>query len=218
MNLEVKKLAGIAGLVFVVLNVAAGLALAPQPPLASDSVHKIVSYYADHRTALLLQGYVFGLSWVAYLIFLGGLWGRIRTSLTWAPVAVAGGAVWLALQVVSQATISSLADRIAGHYPAASTMVGLHDHVIMLFGFSFFPLIALLVGGSLASKLAGVLGTIGSLFGLIVAAVALIAGLLLVWPSSQGLAILEVLDYLAFLIWSAWISVALIRRPEAALP
>jgi hypothetical protein len=206
-----QQVTGVAGIVFAILSFIGGIALAPQPPMSTDAAGSIVSFYANHRTGLLLQGYVFGISWLAFLIFLAGLHRALRASEQWATLVASAGVAWLALNVASQAAISTLAARVARDFPDHATVVALHTVVVMLFSFSFFALSALLIGAGAAGLASRTLGRWLCLFGYGLAGLALVTALSLVWPDAQGLYALLVIDYLLFLVWSVWASVVILR-------
>jgi hypothetical protein len=180
MNLRWQQIAGLAGIIFAVLNVIGGLVLVPQPPMVDDSVSKIVSYYADHQTGLLVQTYVFGISWVVFAVFLGGVRRTLRGADMWAGLTLIGAVAWLALNMVSQGIIAGLAARIAKHFPAAATMVGLHDATVMLFALSFFGIAGMLTGVSKGARETGAFGGWHGWFGYAIAAFALVTSLAIV--------------------------------------
>jgi hypothetical protein len=216
MNVPWQRTAGVAGLVFAILATIAGLVLAPQPPMSNASVSTIVHYYADHRTGILIQGYVFGLSWVAFLVFAGGLWRALRASDMWASAALIAAGVWLALNMVSQSTISGISDRVAGSFPIPATIIGMHSQIVMYFGFSFFALAAL-VGAAVTGALqTGIWSRWLCWFGYLVAALALVAALSLAVPSNGALFALLVIAYLLFTIWVIWASIELLRTRAIA--
>jgi hypothetical protein len=72
-----QKLAGAAGIFFIVLTLASGFIVSP-PPTPNESATKFLEYYSDHRNALLLQGIVSLLANIPAFIFVGGLWNLLR--------------------------------------------------------------------------------------------------------------------------------------------
>src|SRR5579864_3143763 len=140
MNLRWQQIAGLSGIIFAILAVIGGLALAPQPPMVDDSVSKIVSFYGNHQTGLLVQTYVFGISWVVFAVFLAGIAHALRGADMWSSLVVISGAVWLALNMGSQAISAALTARIAQKFAGGAALVGLHDVTVMLFGLSFFAI------------------------------------------------------------------------------
>src|SRR6266516_2041782 len=67
-----ERLAAGGGIVAAVLT-AIGFLLPGTPPGPGDSASKVVAFYADKRSALLLQGVLFFVALAFYLWFLGAL-------------------------------------------------------------------------------------------------------------------------------------------------
>jgi hypothetical protein len=82
------------GIAAVVAIVVSGF-MVPQPPKANASAGKLLSYYVDHRRALLFSQWLGGLGIALFLWFVGslrGAWGRaLDTAAGFSAVAFAGG-------------------------------------------------------------------------------------------------------------------------------
>jgi hypothetical protein len=95
-----------AGIVFVVLIVIAAL-IGGAPPKPTDSAAKIGTYFRDNQDALKVGAYLNGLAAVAFLLFLGSLWARLRRvegpASRLSVVALAGGIATLGLAVIADA-------------------------------------------------------------------------------------------------------------------
>jgi hypothetical protein len=106
-----KKVAGCAGIVFVVLF-AAGIILAGNSPALNASAAKITQYYQNHHAAILVSELLINLASVVLLWFLGGLHANLRQRDEHgflAPVVLASGAATVTLGMMSD-----LAGTVAG--------------------------------------------------------------------------------------------------------
>ncbi|MEA2589988.1 MAG: hypothetical protein QOH66_2915 [Actinomycetota bacterium] len=87
----VGALCGIAA----VLAFLASAFIVPQPPKSDASVDKILTYYVDHRRALLFSQWLAGLGTALFLWFVGslrGAWGRaLDSAAEFSAIAFAGG-------------------------------------------------------------------------------------------------------------------------------
>lgn len=72
-----QKIAGAAGVAFIVMTLASGFIVTP-PPSPNESATKFLEYYTDHRNALLLQGIVALLANIPAFLFIAGLWNLLR--------------------------------------------------------------------------------------------------------------------------------------------
>lgn len=101
-----------AGIVFVVLVVIAAL-IGGAPPKPTDSTGVIGSYFRDNQDALKVGAYLNGLAAVTFLLFLGGLWTRLRRvegqASRLSVVALAGGIAALGLAVIANAVTAYVA-------------------------------------------------------------------------------------------------------------
>jgi hypothetical protein len=98
-----RKVAGCAGILFVVLFVA-GIALAGNSPALNASTANITQYYQNHHAGILVSELLINLASVVLLWFLGGLHAILRRRDErgfLAPVVLASGAATVALGMVS---------------------------------------------------------------------------------------------------------------------
>lgn len=72
-----QKLAGAAGVVFVVATVVAIFMVSP-PPSPDESPAKFLEYYSDHRSAIIAQALVGLLANIPAILFIAGLWNVLR--------------------------------------------------------------------------------------------------------------------------------------------
>jgi hypothetical protein len=106
-----KKVAGYAGILFVVLF-AVGIILSGNSPALNASTAKITQYYQNHHDAILVSELLINLASVVLLWFLGGLHANLRQRDehgVLAPVVLASGAATVALGMMSD-----LAGTVAG--------------------------------------------------------------------------------------------------------
>ena len=211
MSLQSMRIAAVCGIIFTILAAIGGVVLAPIPPMESSAPGVIAAYYANHRTGLLVQGYVFGIAWIGFLVFLAGLRDVLDRARIWATLALAGGVTWLALNFVSQATISGLTDRVAGHFATGSTIVAMHDQIVMYFSYSFFALAACLIGAATGGQVAGVLSRWLCWAGYAVAAVAIVTTLGIIWTDNSVLFTLASVDFVLFVLWVLAASISMLR-------
>jgi hypothetical protein len=155
-----QKVAGYAGILFVVLF-AAGIVLSGNSPALNASTAKITQYYQNHHAAILLSELLINLASVVLLWFLGGLHAVIRQRDEHgflAPVALASGIATVSLGVASDLA-GTVAALLAGQHSLADPSltralldINTGAHV------AFFPL-AVLTATLAAAVLQGVLGT-----------------------------------------------------------
>lgn len=103
LNDRQQKVAGCAGILFVVLF-AAGIVLSGNSPALNASTAKITQYYLNHHAAILVSELLINLASVVLLWFLGGLHANLRQRDEpgfLAPVVLASGAATVALGMVS---------------------------------------------------------------------------------------------------------------------
>ena len=72
-----ERVAGVAGIVSVVTS-ALGTFIVGAPPAADATMAKIRSYYAHHRTELLVQMLLLAVGAIALIMFVGGLRSYLR--------------------------------------------------------------------------------------------------------------------------------------------
>jgi hypothetical protein len=147
MNGRQRKVAGWAGVVFVVLFVA-GIALSgvASSPALNGSAARITQYYQGHHAGILVSELLINLGSVALLWFLGGLFAILRQRDEHgflAPVVLGSGVAAVILGMMSDlaGTVASLL--AAQHHLADPSLTRalyeLNDGVHM----AFFPIVAL---------------------------------------------------------------------------
>ena len=211
-----RRLAGISGVVFVVLSVAI-LATAPPPPTLTSSAAEIVTYYADHQGGFLLGNYLGALALVPAFVVLVYLAVTIRD-------AEAGrGSLWV-LAITTSATalgvtivLFALLQAAAVVAPAGppSTAKAVSDVANVTFGFFFVPMgaaVGAIAWGFLATRTMPV--WIGW-SGIVVALLQLVGSLgtvVITGPLAAG-GIVTLVAFSALIAWFLVISVILLVRP-----
>jgi hypothetical protein len=110
-NRRQHKVAGCAGILFVVLF-AAGIVVSGNSPALNASAAKITLYYQDHHAGILVSELLINLASVVLLWFLGGLHAILRQRDErglLAPVVLAAG-----IATVAAGMVSDLAGTVAG--------------------------------------------------------------------------------------------------------
>jgi hypothetical protein len=72
-----QKLAGAAGVVFIVATLVSAFIVSP-PPSPDESAAKFVEYYSDNRTVLLVQMIIAVLADIPAFLFIAGFWQLLR--------------------------------------------------------------------------------------------------------------------------------------------
>jgi hypothetical protein len=157
-----RKVAGWAGILFVVLFVA-GIALSgvSNSPSLNASTAKITQYYQSHHAGILAAELLINLACVALLWFLGGLFAILRQRHEHgflAPVVLGSGVATVALGMVSDLA-GTVAGLLAAQHSLADpsltrALLEINTGVHM----AFFPL-AVLTAALAAAILQGVIGT-----------------------------------------------------------
>jgi hypothetical protein len=115
-----QRVAGSAGILFVVLF-AAGIVLSGSSPPLNASTVKITQYYQNHHAGILVAELLINLASVVLLWFLGGLHASLRRRDEHgllAPVVLASGAATVALGMVSDLA-GTVAGLLAGQHSLA---------------------------------------------------------------------------------------------------
>jgi hypothetical protein len=221
MRLRRDLISGSAGILFVVLSLGAAQALGDTPTY-DDEGAAIAAWYADHSTRFLVAHTTAGLVFlIFYIPFLAGLSERLREAEglnpIWSTVAFAGGILC----------------------PAAGTARGLFATAPALLGGDVSPEIAsfamaagaygLIVSGAMSGVLMGgasvlILGTralwiwLGWLGGAAAIASFLSLAAIIERDPEGPFALLSSIAWLAFFVWIAGTSVALMRPSVKAWP
>ena len=72
-----QKLAGAAGIVFIVGTLVSAFIVSP-PPAADEPAAKFLTFYSDHRTVLLVQMIIALLANIPAFLFVAGFWNLLR--------------------------------------------------------------------------------------------------------------------------------------------
>jgi hypothetical protein len=131
--------AAVAGLAFIVADLAALLAGGPLPAI-DDPVPELADFYADSSTRLLAQAYLRGIAMALLVVFAVALRAALRDRDDWARVFELGAVVVAAIELVRVAVVAALAlnhDRL----PEDSLAV-LHAGGLVLGAAIAFPLAA----------------------------------------------------------------------------
>ncbi|GEM_PF-959473 len=204
MGMSRERLGAIGGIVFVVLVVVSTF-IAPGPPKASDPVEKITTYFTDHRSAILLSGYLGSLALIPVIVFIAALYALLRDA-----EGLSGG---LALASFGSALITGVFATMTGVLNSvlaftgrdadAATIRGLYNLDQMAGTFIWFPLVAWLLFASLVMlRMAGGYRWVGWL-GMLEAIVGLLSGASL--ARSGFFALGGILGLIAFLIFAVWV-------------
>jgi hypothetical protein len=160
-NSRQQKVAGCAGILFVVLF-AAGIVLSGNSPALNASTATITQYYQDHQAGILLSELLINLASVVLLWFLGGLHAILRQRDEHdllAPAVLASGVATVALGMVSD-----LAGTVAGLLAAQHSLADPYLNRALLdintgIHLAFFPL-AVLTATLAVAILRGAIGAI----------------------------------------------------------
>lgn len=194
----------IGGIAFVVLSLIATF-IAPSPPQASDGADKITAYFVDHRTAILLSGYLNGLSLIPIILFIAALYALLHDA-EGAPGRLALMAFGAAILSGTLATLSAIVSSVlafVGKDSDAATVRGLYAFSQMTGVFIWFPVAAWLLAASLimlgmagAYRWIAWLGLLGVIVGLLEGASV---------AKSGFFALGSILGLAAFLLFAIWI-------------
>lgn len=77
---EALRLAGIAGIVFAVGNLAAGFMVPAAPPSTGDSAEDFLAFLSDHRRLWLLSSAINILLIIPAVVFIAGFWRILRAA------------------------------------------------------------------------------------------------------------------------------------------
>jgi hypothetical protein len=208
-----ERWAAATGFAFFALLVL-GFAIVPAaPPKANDSVAKITSYYVDHRKALLIAGYLGGLSLVFGLWFIGSLRSYLRQAEggvgRLSAVAFGAALVSAAVAIFSGVATNALAFKIAGTQGTAAVVRTLFDLSSMAVGFLWFP----------AAVWAAATGTVAWRTGAfpkwyaqvsLLGAIVFVVGGTSVYVDNGALATGGVYGFIVFIVFALWILVTTI--------
>jgi hypothetical protein len=203
-----------AGILFVVLVVIAAL-IGGAPPKPTDSVAKITSYFRDNQDALKVGGYLNGLAAVAFLLFLGSLWTRLRRVEgavgRLSVVALSGGIAALGLAVIADAINSYLALYVGDLGSATKAFYVL---AVIVLSFAAFGLAVFVSATSVMILRHSLVERWLGWIGVAIAGLWLIAG---IGVADNNTAI-HTVGFIAFLLWAGWILVLAVLMLTRELP
>jgi hypothetical protein len=209
--------AAVAGLVFTALVVAS--IFAPVTPSTDSPAEDIAAQLAGDRTAhhfSLLLGF---LADVAFLVFLAGLWSRLRRwegpAGMFAPLVLTAGAAVVALMLVSGGLHLALVQYVSGGQPdpaALPALTALNDWV----GGAIVPAsVAMFLGAAVAilttRALPRWLGWLAAATSLL-----LLISLAQIFQTTPGEGVVGIAGFAGFLLFLVWVlatSVVLLLQP-----
>ena len=215
------RIAGVAGLAFVVLVVAGNVVVgSTSPPMGSVTGPEIVSYYAANAATLRVMGYLAPVIWITLPLFALGL--RVRVgggeqsgARAWATLGVAGAIMQNA--IFSTVIASALVLTSLGAEAQPDLALSIWRWQRAAFGLNGTSLVLALGGMSLASLRGGVAPRWVSIGGLVGAAILLVSTALL--PIEFGGSTIPPFGLVGFLLWLLFIAVSgvrLVSGPRAA--
>jgi hypothetical protein len=224
-----RKVAGVAGLVFVVAILFSAF-LPGSPPMADDSTAKVIKYFHDHRDSILFANYLGGIGIVAILVFVAALRNFFRVAEGDLPapstLILTGGIAAAAVATIGGIFTTVLAYRIPGSGAAISPLTlggslplvqSLYDLNLYAFTFLSFPLAVLIGGASAAIMRTRALPSWLAMLGFVIVAIQLVAGAAF---STSGFFMpgggVGFLGFISFLLWVLITSVVLLTRKPAA--
>jgi hypothetical protein len=175
-----QRVAGIAGLVFVVALLVSFLALTPSGmPKVNDAPLKWASWVADHRSRLQVANYVAGIGFVGLLFFtaaLSNVFARIEGPLRGpSTLIVVGGATAVAVGAFG-GTMSAVLDFRTTPASDLGVVRALVDAERLAFTLISFPAAVLLAGGGISTLRSGVLPRWSGWLALVAAVLSLAGG------------------------------------------
>lgn len=199
----------LAGVAFVVLAAVSAF-IAGSPPKLDDPDKKIIEFFTDNQDALRVGAYLGGLSNVAFLWFLGSLFGRLRRA-----EGGAGRMAGVALTgAVAAVTVTFVANGI-GAYSALhveSSAFGYRLSSVM-FGFTGFAIAVFTAGVSVVLWNHDVLP---KWFGYLGEAIAVGWFVAAAGVTTENSTIFTI-GFIVFIAWALWVaalSIQLYRTPE----
>jgi hypothetical protein len=148
---RVRRLGGLAGIVFVVTG-AVALVLPGTPPKADES-EKVGSFFADKHDQILAGNYIVGIAFVFFLLFAAALRSHLgavdRDGLRPGAVLLPGAAVGTALVLAGAAVLDGAVFQVAAA-DDRNLNVALYHVSSQLFSAAGFGLAAFFVGAGMA--------------------------------------------------------------------
>ncbi len=216
-----RRVAGIAGLIFVVFFVLGNLL--SQPPKATASSQEIISYFASHQGSQLYVDYLVLVLGFFVVVFAAGVWTTVRVgererAEAWSVAGFAGAigiAILLALLAAADAVLARSESGLSGQPALARALFSLD----LFIGNAIDPFLALFLAGmSVASLRSRAFPGWTGWVGLLGAALTFVSGLQLV-SASPAWAVASVIDAVLILVWLLALSVyMLVLQREASKP
>jgi hypothetical protein len=207
----VERYGALAGVGFVVFILLAGF-VGGIPPIPTDSSQEITRYFRDNQDELQLAAYLNGLALVAFLWFLGTLFGRLRRSEggtgRLAGIALTGGVVGASLATLGNALLAEATLRPGGAPEA-------WPQSAVILGYAAFGIAVLTLAASAVIARSGLMAPWVGWLGALVGIGWLVGGLAVATTNDA----IGVVGLVAFLAWAAWIlvvSLMLLTRSDAA--
>jgi hypothetical protein len=212
-----RRIAGLAGIAFVVLFLVAFVGLTPTDgvPDSGDTPQKVAAYVQEHRNTLLAGYAVLALSGLAIILFIAGLLVTLRrdgAETLWVVTAAVGGLISGGTFLAGLALLEASAFR-----PASDPQIqqALRDAGFLAFNTSGIGLAALVGALALSSNRVAWLGGWTLPFGLVVAVLQALGAATLKGDgamSPEG--VVAVIAAVSFAVWALVISVLALRAPE----
>jgi hypothetical protein len=214
-----QRVAGIAGIIFIVAAAIAAFAIAPSGmPKVNASPARWAEFVGDHRSRLQVSNYVFGISFVALLFFSSALSnffarreGPLRGPST---LIVVGGASTVAVAALGGTLGAVLAYRTA---PGSDLSVvrTLVDAQTLAFTVIGFPAAVLLAGGGISTLRSGGLPRWLGWLALLAAVLSLVGASAQAATGTFGnddvFSAIGFISFLALLVWVALSSILLVN-------
>ncbi len=216
--MSVRRLSAWGGIVFVVLLLFTTFGPGETPPTVSDPIDKVSRYLSDNQDILLIGNIANTLASIAGLLFLVGLYVRLRepqgdAEEGWALLGLVGAIILGAVVTAGQAATSLAivrADEQTGVAPV------FHDLSLMAYTLAGILIAVTLLGFSMAARRAAFLPSWITPAGLLIAAVAVI-GSTSAGSTSEVWGLFGFAGFLLFLIWVLVVSISMLRA-ETAIP
>lgn len=211
-----RRLSAWSGVAFVVLILASSFIAGEAAPTVKDSPEEVTSYLVDNHDALLIGNFLSSLAGVFFVVFLAGLYQRLRdmdrqSGEPWAFIGLIGAILLGVAATISQAGASVAILRAEDGTGAAAAFF---DLSLMGYALTGVMLTIMLVGFSMAMARARTmpvwviwLGYVGALVGLVGSASA--------GSSSETLGFIGFIAFLVFALWTLSVSVLMMRAEGA---